>query len=127
MEPFRACHAVDHAVLLQVVKGGSNLIRIAAGGLHKGLRRKEVICGAKGLFNEVGPRGTLGGFRRTHGGLPEEVENVIGLKTEFLREDFFGVFAFENALAGIGDGFVSLAAGHAIPAHEDLFEGFFHY
>ena len=126
VEPFRACHAVDHAVLLQVVKGGSNLIRIAAGGLHKGLRREEVIGGAEGFFDEVRPGRALGGFRRTHGGLPEEVENVIGLKTEFLREDFFGVFAFEDALASISDCFVSLAAGHAISAHEDLFEGFFH-
>ena len=126
VEAVRACHAVNHAVLLQVVEGGSNLIRIAAGGLHKGLRRKEVVRGAEGFFDEVGPRGTLGGFRRGHGGLPEQVKNVIGLEAEFLREDFFGVFAFEDALASISDCFVSLAAGHAISAHEDLFEGFFH-
>lgn len=61
-----------------------------------------------------------------HGGLPEEVEDVVGLEAEFLREDFFGVFAFEDALAGVCDCFVSLAASHAISAHEDLFEGFFH-
>lgn len=126
METVRAHDGIDYAVLLQMVEGGRYLVRCAAGLRAKGLHRDKVVRGAKGLFNEVRPRGTLGGFRRTHGGLPEEVENVIGLETEFLREDFLGVFAFEDALAGISDCFVSLAAGHAISAHEDLFEGFFH-
>ena len=126
MEPFRARDAVDYAVGLQAVQGGGDLVRRTFGLLTQRLHRDEVVRDAEGLFDEVRPGRALGGFRRTHGGLPEEVENVIGLKTEFLREDFFGVFAFEDALASISDCFVSLAAGHAIAAHEDLFEGFFH-
>ena len=39
-------------------------------------------------------------------------------------EDFLGIFAFEDALAGFRDQLVRLGGRESIPAHKDLFEGF---